>query len=313
MRTPVEMPMPDLDLVDVQAWRVYWDEIERRLGTVFARSDMRTRAMAYLAGLLSPAERKNSWQVAEISGDQTPYGFQHLLGRAEWDPDALRDRLRSYVTAYLHAPDAVGVIEETGLLTKGTHSAGVARPYSGTAGRIEHGQMGVFLAYASRHGPTLLDRERSLPAAWTDDRERCRRAGIAEDRALATKPVLARQMLERTLMAGVVLAWVTGDAIDGDDRALRQWLEERRQAYVLAVSGTAFVWLQHHQRRISTLLGALPAEGWERLSAGLGSKGPRWYDWLRVEASTPPQESWQRWVLLRRRIAEPTEVTAYLA
>jgi SRSO17 transposase len=308
----VEMPMPALDLVDVQAWRVYWDEIERRIGTVFARSEMRTRAMAYLAGLLSPAERKNSWQLAEISGDQNPYGFQHLLGRAEWDPDILRDRLRAYVTASLHAPDAVGVLDETGFLKKGTHSAGVARQYSGTAGRMENSQIGVFLAYASRSGHTLLDRELYLPAAWTNDRERCRNAGIPDDRAFATKPALARQMLERTRTAGVVVAWITGDAIYGDDRALRQWLEGQRQAYVLAVSGKESVWLQHHQRRISTLLQELPAEGWERLSAGMGSKGPRWYDWRRVEASPPQQAGWKRWVLMRRSIAEPTEMTAYI-
>jgi SRSO17 transposase len=301
-----------LDLVDVQAWRVYWDEIERRIGTVFARSEMRTRAMAYLAGLLSPAARKNSWQLAEISGDQTPYGLQHLLGRAAWEPDALRDRLRPYGTAYLHAPDAVGVIDETGFLKKGTHSAGVARQYSGTAGRLENSQIGVFLAYASRSGHTLLDRELYLPAAWTNDRERCRTAGIPAARAFATNPALARQRRERPLTAGGVVAWITGAALYGDDRALRQWLEAHRQAYVLAISGKESVWLQHHQRRISPLLQELPVEGWERLSAGMGSQGPRWDDWRRLEASVPQQEGWQRWVLLRRRIVEPTEVTASL-
>src|SRR5919109_732040 len=266
MHALVETPVPELTLLDVQAWRVYWAEIERRIGTVFARAETRTRAMAYLAGLLSPAERKNSWQLAEISGNQNPYGFQHLLGRADWDPEELRDRLHAYVTAYLHAPDAVGVIDETGFLKKGTHSAGVARQYSGTAGRIENSQIGVFLAYASRYGHTLLDRELYLPAGWTADRERCRSAGIPADRGFATKPSLARQLLERTLTAGVVLAWITGDSIYGDDRALRQWLEERRQAYVLAVAGKESVWLQQHQRRISTLLADLPAAGWERLS-----------------------------------------------
>jgi SRSO17 transposase len=313
MHALVETPVPELTLLDVQAWRVYWAEIERRIGTVFARAETRTRAMAYLAGLLSPAERKNSWQLAEISGNQNPYGFQHLLGRADWDPEELRDRLHAYVTAYLHAPDAVGVIDETGFLKKGTHSAGVARQYSGTAGRIENSQIGVFLAYASRYGHTLLDRELYLPAVWTGDRERCRRTGIPEDRAFATKPALARQMLERALMAGVVVAWITGDAIYGDDRALRQWLEAHQQAYVLAVSGKESVWIEHYQRRISTLLAALPVEGWERLSAGMGSKGPRWYDWRRLDASVPAQGGWKRWVLIRRSIAEPTELTAYIA
>lgn len=313
MRTPVETPVPALDLLDVQVWSVYWAEIERRTGAVFARTETRIRAVAYLAGLLSPAERKNSWQLAEISGDRNPYGFQHLLGRADWDPDDLRDRLRAYVTDYLHAPDAVGVIDETGFLKKGTHSAGVARQYSGTAGRIENSQIGVFLAYASRYGHSLLDRELYLPAGWTDDRERCRSAGIPDDRAFATKPALARQMLERALAAGVVLAWITGDSIYGDDRALRQWLEEHRQAYVLAVSGKESVWLQQQQRRISTLLADLPAEGWERISAGMGSQGPRWCDWLRLEASAPRQGGWKRWLLIRRSIAEPTAVTAYIA
>src|SRR5258707_6743299 len=180
-------PHAELDLLDVQVWNVYWAQVERRIGPVFTRSDARTRAMTYLAGLLSPAERKNSWELAEISGDPNPYGFQHLLGRADWDPDVLRDRLRTYVTDYLADSDAVGVIDETGFLKKGIHSAGVARQYSGTAGRVENCQMGVFLAYASRHGHTLLDRELYLPVAWTADRTRCRRAGIPDDRAFATK------------------------------------------------------------------------------------------------------------------------------
>src|ERR687894_1890639 len=199
----------ELDQLDVQVWNQYWAEIERRIGSKFARSEARSRAMAYLAGLLSPAERKNSWQLAEIAGDTTPYGFQHLLGRADWDPDLLRDRLHTYVTDYLAEPDAVGVLDETGFLKKGTHSAGVARQYSGTAGRIENCQVGVFLAYATSRGQTLLDRELYLPAEWTTDREHCRRAGIPEQRPFATKSALAVQMLERTRTAGVSLAWVT--------------------------------------------------------------------------------------------------------
>ena len=306
-------PMPELDLPDVQAWRVYWTESARRIASVFARSETRMRAMAYLAGLLSPAERKNSWQLAEISGERNPYGFQHLLGRADWDPEALRDRLRAYVTEYLHAPDAVGVIDETGFLKKGQASAGVARQYSGTAGRIENSQSGVFLAYASRHGHTLLDRELYLPAEWIADPDRCRRAGIPEDRAFATKPALARPMSQRTFDAGVLLAWVTGDCIYGNDRRLRQWLEGRSQAYVLAVSGQEAVWTTQRQTRIKTLLADLPAAGWERISAGDGSKGPRWYDWRRLDLSPPRQTGWQRWLLVRRTSAERPALTAFVA
>jgi SRSO17 transposase len=133
------------------------------------------------------------------------------------------------------------------------------------------------------------------------------------DRALATKPALARQLVERTRTAGVVLAWLTGDAIYGADRALRQWLEAHRQAYVLAVSGKESVWRQHHQRRIGPLLADLPAAGWERISAGMGRKGPRWDDWLRLDESAPQQGGWKRWVRIRRSIAAPLEVTAALA
>lgn len=305
-------PAAALERRDVQGWTRYWTELERRISPVFARCDALTRAMTYLAGLLSPAERKNSWQLAEISGHPTPYGFQHLLGRAEWDPDALRDRLRSYVTEHLADPQAVGVMDETGFLKKGIHSAGVARQYSGTAGRIENCQIGVFLAYASQRGHTLLDRELYLPKEWTDDRERCRGAGVPEERAFATKPVLARQMVERTLEAGVPLAWVTGDSVYGDDRTLRGWLEEREQAYVLAVSGKEHVWIHHAQRPIKTLLADLPREGWERLSAGAGSKGPRLYEWRRLEVSTPVQQDWTRTLLVRRSLSDPSEVTGYL-
>jgi len=302
-----------LDLLDVQVWNVYWAEVERRIASVFARSDARSRAMTYLSGLLSPAERKNSWQLAEMSGDPNPYGFQHLLGRADWDADALRDRLRTYVTDYLAAKDAVGVIDETGFLKKGLHSAGVARQYSGTAGRVENCQIGVFVAYASDKGQTLLDRELYLPKEWTSDRERCRRAGIPDQRAFATKPALARQMLERTFDSGVQLAWVTGDSVYGDDRKLRGWLEGRKQAYVLAVSSNETVWINQEQRQITTIVAELPNVGWERISAGVGSKGPRWYDWRRVELSDPVQKGWKRWLMFRRSISDPSELTAYIA
>jgi SRSO17 transposase len=306
-------PFAALEWLDVPGWQRYWSEIAQRIASVFARADARTRAMAYLAGLLSPAERKNSWQLAEISGDPNPYGFQHLLGRADWDPDGLRDRLRTYVADSLADPNAVGILDETGFLKKGTHSAGVARQYSGTAGRIENCQIGVFLAYASRQGHTLLDRELYLPQEWTTDRDRCRRAAIPDERAFATKPALAQQMLARTFAAGVSLAWVTGDSIYGDNRVLRQWLEQRPQAYVLAVSGKETVWRQQHQQQIKTVLAELPLEGWERISAGAGSKGPRWYDWLRLELRAPPQTGWKRWLLVRRSIAKPSEMTAYIA
>jgi SRSO17 transposase len=296
----------------VQGGLAYLTDIARRLAPYFERAEPRQRAMAYLRGLLSPAERKNSWQLAEMSGDRTPYGFQHLLRRALWNPDAVRDALRHYILQHLGDPEAVLVIDETGFLKKGRHSAGVARQYSGTAGRIENCQIGVFLAYASRHGQTLLDRELYLPKEWTDARDRCRQAGIPEDRRLATKPQLARQMLARAFATGMPAQWVTGDSIYGDDRRLRMWLESCPQAYVLAVSGKEYVWLGWQQRRVSTILATLPDEGWTRLNAGDGAKGPRWYDWCWLPVADPLEPHWRRWLLVRRSVSDPKELQAYV-
>src|SRR5215813_4196961 len=161
-------PAP-LEFDTVREWLLWMTEVERRIGPRFPRRDARRRAWAYLRGLLSPVERKNGWQLAEVNGDATPYGVQHLLGRAQWDADALRDDLRPYVVEHLGAPQAVLVVDETGFLKKGQHSAGVARQYSGTAGRIENCQIGVFLAYASSWGHALLDCALYLPQDWIND------------------------------------------------------------------------------------------------------------------------------------------------
>jgi SRSO17 transposase len=304
-------PVVDQDVSTVQGGAAYMADIERRLAPYFERAEPRQRAMAYLRGLLSPAERKNSWQVAEVSGDATPYGIQHLLRRALWDPDVVCEELRRYVVQHLEDPEAVLVVDETGFLKKGRYSAGVARQYSGTAGRVENCQIGVFLGYASRLGHTLLDRELYLPQEWTEDPERCQQAGIPADRRFATKPQLAQQMLARAVAAGVPARWVTGDSVYGHDRRLRRWLEAQPQAYVLAVSGQEYVWLGWQQRRVSTILAALPEEGWTRLSAGEGAKGPRWYDWRWLPLAEPLEPTWHRWLLIRRSISDSTEVRAY--
>ena len=159
----------------------------------------------------------------------------------------------------------------------------------------------------------MLDRDLYLPQEWTNDPSRCEAAGIPKERGFATKPELAREMLERTQAAGVSLAWITGDCIYGDSRTLRGWLEKQMQAYVLAVSGKERVWRAQRQQSVKALLNELPREGWERLSAGAGSKGPRWYDWLRLELSAPRQMGWKRWLVVRRSCSDPTEVTAYVA
>src|SRR3954451_2651036 len=191
---------------DVQGWGQQLDALARRVGARFPRSETRDRVRAYLVGLLGPVQRKNAWQVAEQIGDADPYGVQYLMGRAEWDPDDVRDDLRGYVVESLGDPEAVLILDETGVLKKGTKSAGVARQYTGTADRIENAQVGVFLAYASRHGTAFIDRALYLPREWTDDPGRCRGAGIPEGTAFATKPGLAKAMLTRAFAAGVPAA-----------------------------------------------------------------------------------------------------------
>ena len=307
-----EHAYPDVAGALVHEWADAFAAAEHRLAPHFARSEARRRALAYLQGLLGPAHRKNSWQLAESVGDPSPYGFQHLLGRADWDANAVRDELYDYVSASLGARDAIVVIDETGFLKKGHRSAGVARQYSGTAGRIENAQIGVFLTYACHAGHTLIDRELYLPKEWTADPERCRQAGIPATNRFHTKPALAHLMLARLLGRKVPVQWVTGDSVYGDDRRLRVWLEERKQAYVLAVSGKTWLAIGWRHERVKTLLAQLPAAGWTRLSAGAGAKGPREYDWLRLPIGTGLHDAGQRWLLVRRKLDAPHDLTGYV-
>ncbi len=304
----------------VPALRAAADEVPRvaaRIGPRFAREEARRRAQAYLRGLLSPVERKNGWQLAEAVGDRTPYALQHLLGRADWDPEAVRDDLQAYVVEQLGDAQAILVIDETGVVKKGTHSAGVAKQYVGCVGKVENAQVGVFLAYASPQGVAFLDRALYLPEEWTDDPARRQQAGIPEAVGFATKPQLARALLERVREAGVPAAWVTADSVYGDDRRLRRWLEAQEQAYVLAVSGKEYVNVAETwtQRRVSTLLTELrelPPHEWQRLSAGDGEKGPRWYDWYRLPLVPPLQEGFARWCLVRRSLVDQEDLQAYV-
>jgi SRSO17 transposase len=292
-------------------WESAWTRLIERISAHFSRADVKTHVGAYIKGLLSPVERKNGWQLAEVVGDATPYALQHLLGRARWDADAVRDDLRDYVREHLGDPRGVLVIDETGFIKKGEHSAGVQRQYSGTAGRIENCQVGVFLAYATPHGRTFIDRALYLPASWIEDRARCECAGIPEDVAFATKPHLALQMLERALDAGIPAAWVVGDEVYGDDSKVRRWLEERGQAYVLAVSSQHRIWKDFRQVKVSELLQQSPTDTWQRISAGDGAKGPRWYDWAYARFHGAKPKNWQRGILFRRSVSDPTAVAYY--
>lgn len=294
----------------VARWARQLDALHEQIAPHFARPEPRRRARAYLQTLLTGAERRNGWHLAEAAGEATPYGMQRLLASATWDADAVRDDLRSYVVEHLRAPEAVLVLDETGFLKKGTHSAGVQRQYSGTAGRIENCQIGVFLAYASARGVAFLDRALYLPESWCQDRPRCRAAGIPDTVPFRTKPQLARPMLERALEAGVPAAWVTGDEIYGGDRRLRMWLEERRQPFVLAVKCTEPLSyppdpegrLPSWQPHAEEIAAALPANAWRVLSAGEGAKGPRLYGWAWTELLRPGWPGWRHALLVRERL-----------
>src|SRR5947208_10135092 len=217
-------------------WARGLEELVERIAPRFGRIEPRRRVRAYLQGLLAPIERKNGWQLAENAGDRTPDGVQDFLARMRWDADQVRDDLQAYVVAQLGDADAVLVLDETGFLKKGAKSAGVHRQYSGTAGRIENCQIGVFLGYASRHGHALIDRALYLPKTWTDDPARCQEAGIPDEVTFTTKPKIGRAMLDRALAAHLPFAWVTGDSVYGADSALRRAIEATGKGYVLTVT-----------------------------------------------------------------------------
>jgi SRSO17 transposase len=295
---------------EAKQWAEGLSRIGQQIGGRFARAESRRRALAYLKGLLSPLQRKNGWQLAEEAGDPSPYGVQHLLGRAQWDADAVRNDLRAYVVEHLGDKRAVLIIDETGFVKKGAQSVGVQRQYAGTAGRIENCQIGVFLVYASTKGRTFLDRALYLPQGWTQDKPRCQQAGVPETVGFATKPMLAKQMIARALAAGVPARWVTGDSVYGNDGKLRGWLEAQNLAYVLGVSSNHYMWVDFQQRPVAVVAQRMPRKAWRRLSAGSGSKGPRWFEWA-VLPLAGAERGWQRWLLVRRQVNKPAELAYY--
>ena len=289
-------------------------EISGRIGRHFGRAEVRKRVGHYLHGLLASVERKNGWQMAEELGEANAHGVQRLLEEADWDEEAVRDELRRYVVEHLGAANGILVIDETGFLKKGKKSAGVARQYSGTAGRRENCQIGVFLLYASAKGASFIDRALYLPEEWTSDRVRCREAGIPDEVGFATKGQLAQQMLHRAFAAGVPADWVVGDTVYGYDE-LRLFLEEQQKNYVVAVPETHQVWVQGRPQPVGLLAALLPPEAWVVLSAGEGSKGPRLYEWAWLQL--PEQEEGTseraRWILIRRSLSDPSKRAYYRA
>jgi SRSO17 transposase len=295
----------------VQAWTHGLDEISERIGPHFARRDAHQRATQYLQALLSPVERKNGWQLAEIAGNRTPYGVQHLLGRAVWDADLVRDALRGYVVAHLGDAEGMLILDETSVPKKGTKSAGVGRQYCGSLGKRENCQVSVLLAYAGPGGCAFIDRALYLPKDWAGDPERRREVGIPERVPFLTKPEIGRQMLERALDGGTPTTWVLADEGYGGDYRLRSCVEARRCRYVLGVAANQYVWVGWDQLRIDALMRSLDAKGWVSLRCGDGTKGPRVYDWARVRLNCLV-EGWERWALCRRSVAEPEERAYYL-
>lgn len=287
-----------------------FDQVMARIAGRFRRVEPRATARAYFLGLLSGVERKNCWRLAEHAGHVRPGPMQRLLRSARWDADAVRDDVRAYVQEHLGAADGVLIVDETGFLKKGCGSAGVQRQYTGTAGRIENSQVGVFLAYASSRGRALIDRRLYLPEhTWCHDTERRTRAGIPEEIQFATKPRLAGQMIAAALDAGISASWVTGDEAYGQDPHLRAALETRKVAYVLAVACTTRVRVNHGRTPVQAQVVAdrLPASAWHRQSAGAGTKGPRYYDWAWIQIGDDDH----RYLLVRRN-SSTRELAFYL-
>lgn len=270
----------------------------------FRRVEPRRRVGAYLRGLLAGLERKNGWTLAEHAGAVSPDGMQRLLRTAGWDVEGVRDDLRSYVLDELGDPAGVFMVDETGFIKKGRRSAGVQRQYTGTNGKIDNCQLGVFLAYASPRGRALIDRELYLPKSWTGDRDRCAAARIPDEVEFATKPEQGLAMLARAHDAGQLTGWVTADEAYGQNRGFRDWLAAREVPFVLATRSDDLLICPGGRRHEAKALAALAgAQAWERRSAGAGAHGERLYDWTVLVLDTAGlPDRWGHWLLVRRQI-----------
>lgn len=298
------------ETVLVEKWEEEWCGVQEWVQPHFARPETRASAEALLRGLLARVERKNSWGLSEEAGRQTPYAFQHLLNGAQWDEEALRDDVLAYARERL-GEGGVLAVDETGFLKKGDKSAGVARQYSGTAGRVENCQIGVFLAYVTDKGHTLVDRELYVPEDWFEEPERCLQAGIPQEVRFQTKPELARVMLQRAFGAGLRPAWVLGDEVYGRDGGLRRFLESQSQRYVLAVASNTYAWRAEAHVTAGEVLEEVRTPEWKSLSAGTGAKGPRLYEWARVQLNSPARGQ-ARWFLFRRSLTNEADLAHFL-
>ncbi|MEQ3542434.1 IS701 family transposase [Pseudonocardia tropica] len=299
--------------MDLAGWVAALDQVIASIGPRFFRREPRARAGAYVRGLLAGLERKNGWTLAEHAGAVSPDGTQRMLRTADWDVDGVRDDVRDYVLDALGDPASeVFVVDETGFIKKGLRSAGVQRQYTGTSGKVDNCQLGVFLAYASSKGRALIDRELYLPTSWTEDRDRCARADVPDEVGFATKPQLGLAMLDRAHACGALTprSWVTADEIYGQNPTFRTWLADREIPFVLATRNDDVLTSPDGHRRqakvLATIAGARDPDtgrsGWERRQVGAGAHGERIYDWTTVAldpAGLP--HGWGHWLLVRRQ------------
>ena len=278
----------------------------------FSRVETKASAASYFQSLISTVERKNSWQLAEQSGFENPYAFQYLLGRARWDVNQLRDSVQQYTVGFMPEEEGILSIDETGFLKKGNKSAGVGRQYTGTAGRIENCQVGVFLSYATSQGRALIDRELYIPQDWLKDKLRCKEAGIPDSIEFKKKPELAQEMLQRAFNNQTKPAWVLGDEVYSSYK-LRSFLESYLQPYVLAVASNCTMTIGFEQHKANELLKSVASDAWQTISAGSGSKGQRYYQWARRIINSDSPDGWERWLLIRRNIKDQNDVAFYIA
>ena len=299
----------------LELWASSLRDVKGRMRPLFREARMARSAGLFLDGLLSDERRKTGWMRAEAAGDPGPWRQQAVLGRGQWDAEALVEIVGDYVLETLADPDAVLVIDETGFLKQGKASCGVGRQYTGSAGKITNCQIGVFATYVSRHGHAFIDRALYLPKAWTDDPARMARAHVPPGTAFATKPALARRMIERAIAADVAFAWVAADTVYGVGE-IETALRRAGKGYVLGVASSHHFASWRDKPSVAGAAGdiarALEASAWKRLSAGDGTKGPRLHDWAYCELADMDAGEydetrsglWTRGLLIRRNIAD---------
>jgi SRSO17 transposase len=297
----------------LELWASSLRDVKARMRPLFSQERVAASASSFLDGLLGPEPRKTGWMRAEAAGDPGPWRQQAILGRGHWDGDVLRDIVRDYALETLADPDAVLVLDETGFLKKGSASCGVARQYTGSAGKITNCQVGVFAAYVSRHGHAFIDRALYLPKEWTTNAARLAAAHVPSDVRFATKPQLGVRMIERAIAVGVPFAWVAADTVYGVG-AVEMALRKAGKGYVLGVNSTQqfHSWLGKPQvsGTAEDIAQRLEPSAWRHLSAGEGTKGPRLYDWTYLELAdldaaecgAPCGGLWTRGLLIRRGI-----------